>query len=216
MCRAKLFGLAMAAAASAHCEANDYSLQPSFCDDWCRVLLRTGCDEEPENCVRTCERSRAPAACASRERALLTCYEAQPPSAFGCSDQGFPESTRPEESTCPAERDALVDCAYPDVKECLDVCREIESGVPDAPGLEDEDCPSLDIPCDSLCWAGRAYTEGVPLDAGTSRGLSRLILDCAVGRAAECRLVPDVGVPKANWASVLADCADTLSLAGGG
>jgi hypothetical protein len=194
-----------------HCDPSEYPLAPSFCDDWCRVLLRSNCDQEPENCVRTCEQSTGPAECSRFQASLLACYEATPPSEFVCSGQGFQEIARPEERVCQNERDALIDCAYPEVKLCLDVCRAVEASQggdarTDAQGPGGTDCPSYDIPCDSICWLGRRFLSDPPGDGGdgsagggpadasapndAGSGLGELADDlvaCALRRAEACR-----------------------------
>jgi len=154
------------------CADETYPLDPSLCDRWCRVQLRAGCDEEPENCVRNCERSRAPAGCTAPEGELLGCYERAAPSDFACSEQGFLTIARPEVWVCQKERDALIECAHPEVKACLDLCRvfaaSYAAGIePDASAPERRVCPVRDVPCDSLCWIVRGYTPPPVPDAGS-------------------------------------------------
>jgi hypothetical protein len=210
------------------CDYTDYPLEPTFCDEWCRVLLRSNCDQEPENCVRTCERSIAPAECFDLQVALLDCYRATPDDQFVCSGQGFQQNARPEEWVCPGERDALIDCAYPEVKVCLDVCRAVEQSQvgdasADASASSEPSCPSHDIPCDSICWVARRYLVQLsdggdtldasgPADAASLGALAPLVIDCALDRAQACRAgdSPDGG--DQNWASVLLECAEQLGL----
>jgi hypothetical protein len=209
---ATVVALASVAVWATDCDPEAYPVDPTFCDDWCRVLLRSGCDQEPENCVRTCEQSRPPRECQELERELLRCYAATPPSEFVCSRQGFQEIARPEERICQTERDGLIDCAYPEVKLCLDVCRVIEARYAadadvDARPPSGRICPSYDIPCDSICWVARGYlvdarsdaargaSDASPFDssasspdAGTRLGeLADKVIGCAIGRAEACR-----------------------------
>lgn len=222
--RARLFWLGLPFAACAtECDQEDYPLDPTFCDDWCHVLLRPGCDQEPENCVRNCERSLAVGECFPLQEALLDCYHATPASEFTCSGQGFQATARPDELVCPSERDALIECAYPDVLACLNRCRDLEmehtgdaGDAGDAgdgtTGASGNTCPAYDMPCDSMCWAGRFYLDDVPPDAGTTSALTELVLNCAIERAETCRSQTGAELEDANWASVLGDCVDALGL----
>lgn len=227
--RALLVALASAAAWVTHCDYSDYPLEPTFCDDWCRVLLRADCGQEPENCVRTCERSLGPAQCKPLHLELLACYEATPASEFVCTGQGFQTQTRPEEWVCPAERERLIECAYPEVELCLDVCRAIEASQPSDAGADaatpsGQICPSYDIPCDSICWVANRYLERSDAgagatndasigasDAGTLGELAPKLIECALERADECRngTVGDAE-PDPTWSAVLLHCAEEL------
>jgi hypothetical protein len=190
--------------------------------------------------VRNCERSTAPAACSELYEPLLACYEATPATGFECSGQGFQQIARPDESVCQGQRDALIECAYPEVKACLDLCRAFDALYGGDAGSEpgsDTDaglgviCPSRDIPCDSICWIVQGQSaEGIEpddeLDAGSSitldagsdiNTLADELFVCAIDKAEACRSgaaqpAPDGGQPvmSANWASVLFDCADEL------
>jgi hypothetical protein len=214
------------------CNADDYPLEPTFCDEWCRVIRRVPCDDEPENCVRTCERSRGPAACQDAYGVLLRCYAATPVSEFSCSDEGFNEVARPMEQICQRERDTLIECAYPNVRQCTSVCRSLESSQAADGGAEPTRvrCPSRDIPCDSLCWFAAREISAASRDAGGGDASSREVFEqiattligCAIERAAACRAVArgetldagaDAGsdVAPANWSSVLLRCAGQLS-----
>lgn len=205
-------GAAALAAGLVRCDPSAYPIEPTFCDDWCRVLLRTDCDQEPENCVRDCERSIAPEPCFSLQVTLLECYRKTPASEFVCSDEGFQSPARPEEWVCQAERDALIECAYPEVKACLDVCRAAEASfATDAsvlPGSQTR-CPSSNVPCDSICWTARHYL-GEHLDASSALGtLSPALMECAIERATQCQNgEADAGAQ--NWSSVFLACAEAL------
>jgi hypothetical protein len=211
-----LAGVIAIAASGTHCDYTDYPLKPTFCDNWCRVLFRSNCEQEPENCVRLCEQSATPAQCKEREATLLSCYEATPPSEFVCSGQGFQQIVRPEERVCQLERDSLIDCAYPEVKVCLDVCRAAESSQVDA-GIDagaspQNRCPSRDIPCDSLCWAAQRELEQFRRDGGLAAGLRDLagaVMACATRRADACRNGEGDGGPM-NWTRTLLECAEEL------
>jgi hypothetical protein len=206
-----LLAVGSAAAWATDCDHGAYPVEPTFCDEWCRVLLRSGCDQEPENCVRTCEQSSAPRACHGLELELLRCYAATSPSEFVCSRQGFQEIARPEERVCQSERDSLIECAYPEVKLCLDVCRAVEvayvaDAAIDASPPGGRTCPSHDIPCDSICWVARGELfesrpdarrqapdvddgDGSAIsDAGSALGeIADKLIACAIGRAQACR-----------------------------
>jgi hypothetical protein len=213
-------GVGSLAACVTDCSSSEYPLDPTFCDEWCRVLLRPGCDQEPENCVRNCERSIAPGECFALQETLLECYRATPANEFFCTGQGFQTSARPDESVCPSERDALIECAYPDVLECLNVCRDAETETksdagdagPGTTGPSGNTCPAHDIPCDSMCWAGRQYLAESELDAGSVSALAKIVIDCAVAKADACRAGTGAEVEDANWASVLGECIDVLGL----
>ncbi|HMJ13019.1 MAG TPA: hypothetical protein VK524_16470 [Polyangiaceae bacterium] len=205
------------------CNADEYPLDPTFCDDWCRVLRRVDCDEEPENCVRTCEASLGPAACRDEHRELFACYERTPASEFACARSGFDEEARPAEYVCRNQRDALVGCAYPNVRECIDVCRSLEARYAQDAGedLAEDRCPSRDLPCDSLCWVARGEIAVISRDAGERSEdadsafgqTASVLITCALERAEACRLLHaiDAGtaVPE-NWSSVLLQCAGEL------
>jgi hypothetical protein len=204
-------------AMGAQCDYTAYPAKPTFCDNWCRVLLRANCGQEPENCVRACEYSKGPAECRRFHEELLGCYESAPPSAFACSGNGFQRSARPEESVCQAERDALIRCAYPEVTECLGVCRAAENiyaaSATDAGAPSERICPSYDVPCDSICWT--AYfglppdpdpdsnpdatpaNGGAPqtlTDAGVARPTREQLVSCALETALACHSEPSADV----------------------
>jgi hypothetical protein len=230
--RPLLVAVASFAAWGTACDYTDYPLKPSFCDDWCRVFLRSECDHEPENCVRTCERSLGPAYCRVYQNELLTCYQRAPRSSFVCTGQGFQGMTRPEEHVCQNERDSLIDCAYPHVKQCLDVCRDLSAASAidaQAPDAAVRPCPAQRLPCDSLCWsyanvASRTANSGGTHDAAgedaesDASALEPLpaLITCAIEAATECRLrhasdAGDAG-PASNWSSLLLDCRKSLNL----
>jgi hypothetical protein len=210
-----------------HCNVDDYPLEPTFCDEWCRVIRRVPCDEEPENCVRTCERSRGPEACQHDYRVLLRCYSATPATEFSCSDEGFNEVARPKQEICQRERDTLIECAYPNVRQCVDVCRSLELGLVEDAGAASSRvrCPSQDIPCDSLCWYAAREISAASRDAGGADASPREIFEqvatalisCAIERADACRAVArgdaldaSSDIVPANWSSVLLRCAGQL------
>lgn len=213
-----------------NCDYDDYPLEPTFCDDWCRVLLRADCEQEPENCVRSCERSVAQGDCFPLQEQLLSCYDGTKPSDWACTGSGFQTTPRPDETLCQPERDALIACAYPSVKQCLDVCRAVETAVqadagPDAQNPPGRACPSRDIPCDSICWllvAGYAGGEGDDAgasDAGSvSSSVASDLIDCALGRADACRSGEvdggdaSPGSLQATWGTALRDCAEAAGL----
>jgi hypothetical protein len=153
---------------STSCE-DEYPLAATFCDDWCRATLRAGCGEEPENCVRDCELTKASEDCFGRHRRLLACYETASDSGFVCAGMGFQRETRVQPGVCQAERDALYECEAPGIGTCLALCRvqqteqldralEGETGLVDFARLALDAgaaplCPALDQPCESLCFS---------------------------------------------------------------
>lgn len=146
------------AAGLSSCES-EYPLEPTFCDDWCRATLRAGCDEEPENCVRACEQTKASEPCFDLQRELLQCYEDASDDAFLCVD-GFGGDTRVRPETCQGQRDRLFECEAPGIGLCLDACRAIQgqqlsAGVDETnpePASDDIVCPTLNVPCESVCF----------------------------------------------------------------
>src|SRR5688572_10187652 len=143
-----LFALALT-----RCDYSEYPLPPTFCDDWCLVLLRVPCDQEPENCVRDCEADRTPA-CAAQHEQLRACYAAAPRESFVCAGQGFGSDVRPLPGVCESERDALIACAAPEEWQCLQICREVDGARPpesDEPLPREAECPAPAIPCGNLC-----------------------------------------------------------------
>ncbi len=227
--------VAMLAALSAQCDPQEYSGSPTFCDDWCQAFLRKDCEQEPENCVRGCERSLPEEPCLSLQRELLDCYRAASPDDFVCSGSGFRAQALPKESTCQAPRDALIECAFPDVRLCLDVCRAVEAAAVSDAGDADAGtqsstrlCPSEDIPCDSICWIAGSYLSS-PSDAGADATDDRSfggrnpfgdnasqLIDCALNKADLCRrgqpTSPDAGTSDETWRTVLSSCAEQQGL----
>lgn len=131
--------------------------------------MRVDCEQDPENCIRDCEASRASSECLLVEQELADCYSRAPVQDFVCVGRGFRSTPRPREGVCEVERDALVECQFPEVKACFDLCRELEAGLtsPDEDRVAGEGavgselssaeispsaCPPRDIPCETLCW----------------------------------------------------------------
>lgn len=160
------------------CES-EYPLEPTFCDDWCRATLRGGCDEEPENCVRACEQTKASEPCFELQRDLLQCYEHAPDEAFLCVD-GFGGDTRVRPETCQGQRDRLFECEAPGIGLCLDACRAIQAqqlsaGIDETnpePASDDVACPTLNVPCESVCFnfVTAGVLDDLDLDAFTALG----------------------------------------------
>lgn len=207
------FGGLQLAAGAAGCDPEAYPLEPTFCDDWCRVLLRARCDQEPENCVRLCEQSKAEGACFERQEALRACYQAAPSDGWVCTGTGFRTLPRPPEPLCRDERDALIACAYPPVATCLVTCRLVEAdfntdGGADAEAPDGATCPARDIPCDSICWSAGRY-----LDADASEEDLNALIRCALDSVDACYGRGDGGLggdAQPTWSTVLPACAESL------
>src|SRR5690606_36471649 len=95
-----LLTLASGYLAATGCDYTEYPIEATFCDEWCRVLRRTGCEQEPQNCIRDCESSRASDLCFALQATLLDCYESVPPDRFECVGQGFQSTVRPRPEIC--------------------------------------------------------------------------------------------------------------------
>jgi hypothetical protein len=211
------------------CDYNQYPIEESFCDDWCRTMRRTGCEQEPENCIRDCESALPSDRCLPLQSSLLTCYQGVPPDQFECAGQGFQTTVRPRPEICRPERDQLIACEVPRVKECIDVCRELDASNPfvggDAgiPSLEDgpaPSCPEGPVPCERLCWEldarfGRGVAErGMRVTATSDVDLAALgepYVRCAQEGAQSCRSgVVAAGAAvgaRVSWTSLFLDCA---------
>ncbi len=215
--------LGLGGAAITACASDEYAAEPSFCDDWCRTLRRTPCDQEPENCVRDCERALPSEACLQHQVLLLDCYRNTPPEGLVCVQQGFQGSIRPMPDICRPERDALVRCAAPRVMACIDECRAFDEADPvSAPeGLNAESCPSSPLPCERLCWAldGAVDTRDDDLEdlaalgEGTELGvLGVALLGCARQSAQSCwerARAGELSEP-VSWTSSFFECVEPL------
>jgi hypothetical protein len=177
----------------------EYSLAPTFCDDWCHATLRRDCADGPSSCVRDCELTKASGACRSKQEALLGCYEGAEDEAFVCVQSGeFGEDQRVDPEVCRAERDSLYECLAPGFGVCLDLCRteqarQLERVPVSSIGRLDfsvlsEDagaragCPVLDQPCEDVCWTVFAFTSG-GLEA---QGVTPAASDADQGVGASC------------------------------
>lgn len=146
--------------------ANEYPIQPTFCDDFCRATLRPQCDNQPEDCVRECELRDVSARCEPDQQALLTCYTEAPDDAFAC--WGWGSSVRVRDGVCEAERDAFLVCELPDIESCLDFCRpyqtaldqRLQSQVGAADASVSDQCVLLRQSCEGICW--NLLTIGAP------------------------------------------------------
>jgi hypothetical protein len=225
----------LAALAAGHvcftgCDYNEYPAEATFCDEWCRVLRRTGCDQEPENCVRDCESARPSEPCRGDEASLLECYQSVPPERFECVGQGFQSTVRPSPEICTEQRHALIRCEVPRVMQCVDACAALDvSGSlavpPDAGAAAAAAsllCPQAPFPCERLCWELDArFGRGQPTtlrdvdraDETDLRVIGEPLIRCAHERAAACWM----GQPAAealamgsiglSWTSAFLDCA---------
>lgn len=232
-----LLALASGYLAATGCDYTEYPIEATFCDEWCRVLRRTGCEQEPENCIRDCESSRASDRCFALQATLLDCYESVPPDRFECVGQGFQSTVRPRPEICTEQRQALIRCEVPRVMECVDACVALDAADPSradagaADGASGE-CPEPPFPCERLCWEldarfGRGRpTTLTPVDATDDTDLAAIgepYMRCAQSRAAECRAsggrasggdastAPgDGGLPPAlaaSWTGLFLECA---------
>lgn len=147
-----------------------YSVQPTFCDDWCAALRHPGdCARAPASCVRDCELTKATGDCFTLQQRLLTCYEGLEADAFLCapprSQSSFADRQRVEKTACREERDALFECEAPGFGECLDLCRGYQVVLTQGAGGDglgvpaSDDCVLLTQPCESVCWTAFAFTS---------------------------------------------------------
>lgn len=205
------------------CEG-EYVLEPTFCDDWCRVARADGCENQPDECVKDCELTRASDDCFALQRDLFECYEDEDRSTFVCLGQGFGAETRIRDEACQAERDALFECEAPGIGTCLSLCRDIQEDQlqsivePMARPMERpvamqdagaEQCPLIDQPCESLCWTMFSFTsEGLsragigPNEVPSSDGeniaaecLQSVFLGCFADLLPPDLMLPDTGAP---------------------
>jgi hypothetical protein len=215
-----LFAVCLTPFLLAQCDYSEYPIAPTFCDDWCYTLRRVACDQEPENCVRSCEADREPR-CASEHEVLRACYAAEPVDSFVCVGQGFGADIRPRQGVCQDQRDALIACAAPDEWQCLQLCREVDAEQPeedDAPLPDPRRCPARDIPCGNLCRqlsdgdiaeAVAGLGSGLDEDEPPSPAQARAVLECAAEQGRECRDNARAGNngPPQSWQSLLFACA---------
>lgn len=215
--------------------ANEYPIEATFCDDWCRVLRRSGCDQEPENCVRDCESALPSDRCMGLQSSLLACYESTPADRFECVGQGFQSTVRPTPDICTEQRHALIRCEVPRVMECVEACLEIDamalaSGGSGAAvtgadaGATEASCPEPPFPCERLCWELDAqFGRGRPttlttVDATDDTDLAAIgapVIRCAEERAAECRAAGGLGqaadgpsaIVRSSWTGLFLECA---------
>ncbi len=155
---------------------DDYPLAATFCDDWCRTTLQANCGEEPDNCIRECELTRADGECFEHQKRLLSCYETADREVFSCVGRDFDVEVRVSPDTCQTERDRLYECEAPGIGSCLEACRtlqdeqfggvvESETGLIEYSALFEGDgglsssCPVLSEPCENSCWALYAFSS---------------------------------------------------------
>lgn len=179
---------------------DNYPLEPSLCDDWCRSSLTQGCDGDPVDCVTQCEESRAKPQCQPLQRNLLTCYDQTEGALYCAVEYG---ETRVSNAACEKQREEWVACESPGIGACHASCREqqieifgesvqssflakpmspilefpnvdlptVDPSIAQAGGISDAGspsptrgsslpsylCPSLDLPCEEICWALAAF-----------------------------------------------------------
>jgi hypothetical protein len=214
------------------CDYSEYPIEATFCDDWCRMVRRTGCEQEPENCVRDCESALPSDRCFEFQSALLDCYESTPADRFECVGQGFQSTVRPTADICTAPRHDLIRCEVPLVMECVEACLAIDASVSDgAPASGTSSmfetpvppCPEPPFPCERLCWELDArFGRGRPttltsIDTTDTTDLAAIgepLVRCAAARAEECRVAAAAAVDSAaalpepiSWTSAFLECA---------
>jgi hypothetical protein len=202
------------------CEYDEYPVEASFCDDWCHTLRRTSCDQEPENCVRDCERALPSAACFELQVTLLDCYRGTPAAQLVCVDSGFQGEIRPRPEICTPERDALIECEAPRIQACIDACRELDAADPVVAGPPEAHCPVSPMPCERLCWtiddlaSGSAVGQLIESGSADLSTLGAPLIDCARAGARECwqaaeSVAPEEAaeLPRVSWTSVFFECA---------
>jgi hypothetical protein len=215
--------------------ANEYPIEATFCDDWCRVLRRSGCEQEPENCVRDCESALPSDRCLGLQSSLLDCYESIPADRFECVGQGFQSTVRPTPEICTEQRHDLIRCEVPRVMACVDACLTLDATDPAGPGSINEGssrdagvaagvCPEPPFPCERLCWELDAqFGRGRPttltaVDTSDDTDLAAIgapYIRCAQQRAAECRAAggSDIAGDSASdslatsWTGLFLECA---------
>lgn len=98
----------------------EYSLPPTLCDDYCLGLLRGHCKEdEPADCVRTCELGRSGGNdCDGALATLGECFANASDDAFYCSGG----VTQIRSDACLSERRAFGECTLGVASSCFDEC----------------------------------------------------------------------------------------------
>jgi hypothetical protein len=216
-----LAALAAGYVAVTGCEYSDYPGDATFCDDWCHVLRRSGCDQEPENCVRDCESALPSERCFELQATLLECYQSVPADRFECVGQGFQSTVRPLPEICTEQRHALIRCEVPRVMQCIDACIELDVS---RQALGDAGqgtlCPEAPFPCERLCWELDArFGRGQPTtltgvdttDYTDLRAIGEPLIRCAHERAEACRAgsasQESAGAEPVSWTSLFLECA---------
>lgn len=173
-----------------HVGCQSDSLEPTFCDDWCRAVDSTECGPGPAECVRSCEQAQHASPCTSNQQALLSCYEGAGEHPFIC-DNGI---QRVRDGHCQTERDALYECRLPGMGGCVASCRRMQT-LFDAAAMKDElglanlaeNCSFMNNACEDTCWTMLEFGDlYLPLDAGAR---------------------PDAGIdlPEDRWSQLLVD-----------
>ena len=166
--------LLLSGALGASCEAYQYPIAPTFCDDWCHATMRANCEgDKPDVCVRNCSTLDVPQQCRSLEAELMDCYAAADRSDFRCvAEGGEEEKSTPADDVCQAERQAFEDCGNVedngqnvDLGACQMNCLSLEVEERSAfeessGGSEGWSCGSVETDCLCACfsWA----LEGAP------------------------------------------------------
>jgi hypothetical protein len=188
------------------CAYSDYAIEATFCDDWCRVLRRTGCEQEPENCIRDCEGSLPSPRCRAHQAALLECYESTPADRFACVGQGFQSTVRPQPEICTEQRHTLIGCEAPRVLDCIQACSAIDTSAASSDaGVQplDDRCPGPPFPCERLCWEldARGAAFGATSGDADLAALGEPAIRCALARANECRTSPSATISEPSGAA---------------
>lgn len=98
---------------------SDYPIAPTACDDYCLALQRGDCkDDQPADCVRSCEQERSRAAgCDASLATLSDCYAHSGAREFSCADDHTLVG-----AVCLDERRAWNECKRPGSGLCFDEC----------------------------------------------------------------------------------------------
>jgi hypothetical protein len=108
--------------ACAACD-DEYPIEPTLCDEWCRATERAGCEEDyPEQCVSRCESGneiRSYPQCQASWQSAVDCYLDSEDWDFTCHE--FGEFSIPRD-VCQAQRIAFAECVGGSAALCVEQC----------------------------------------------------------------------------------------------